>query len=46
MRTKKIALKEVKNTPYVSNDEKNTRNIKRNENPKKDPPIILEQKIL
>lgn len=39
------SLKEVKNTPYVSNDEKNTRNIKRNENPKKEPPIILEQKI-
>jgi hypothetical protein len=39
-------LKEVKNTPFVSNDEKTTKERKKFDNPpKREPPILLEQKI-
>ncbi len=39
-------LKEERNTPYVSNDEKNTKFKKKFENPPpKEPPVLLEQKI-
>lgn len=39
-------LKEEKNTPFVSNDEKNTKFKKKFDNPPpKEPPVLLEQKI-
>ena len=37
--------KKEKNTPFTSNDERDTFNKKKNENPIREPPILLEQKI-
>lgn len=34
-----------KNTPYISNDERATATKKREENPIREPPVLLEQKI-
>jgi len=34
-----------KNTPFISNDERNTFNKKKEENPVREPPVLLEQKI-
>jgi len=34
-----------KNTPFVSNDERTTFNKKKEENPIREPPVLLEQKI-
>ena len=37
--------KTEKNTPFVSNDERETFNKKKTENPVREPPVLLEQKI-
>ena len=37
--------KTEKNTPFVSNDERETYNKKKVENPVREPPVLLEQKI-
>lgn len=37
--------KSERNTPFISNDERGTFNKKKSENPVREPPVLLEQKI-